>query len=792
MTCLLRCLLLVALMAAGGARAQDGTGANVIPREALTAEAPVGEQLDYAAWDALADRAEAEIAAPDTSPLRIEQLRAQIADWRSAFLAAQGVNATRIATLRGQIAALGPVPTDGQPEAEEIATRRRDLTEQLVRLQAPVIAAEEAYSRADGIIREIDSTLRERQAAELLRLWPAPVNPQNWPAAVSALAETTAGLWQETAANAAEPRVRQQLVSNLPLILGLAVLAVLLLWRGRRWFERWPQRLQERASTRGAEVWAFFASLGQIVVPVAGVVALSSALVLSGLPGPMGEVLVEALPLASFTLFAGRWMGFRVFPRGEPGRDGLHLPPERRREGRWLGTGLGFLLAVESLRLVAFDPLRMADAAQAVLAMPTLVLTAVLLFRLGQLLRASADAPVGPEGPTYRDQLMRIMGSLAVAAAVVGPLLAAVGYVSAGMGLVYPAVRSLALVALVFTLQKLVRDTFALVMGDAEAGRDALLPVLIGFLLTLAAIPFFVLIWGARTSDLTEVFTRLREGFQLGQTRISPSEFLIFAVVFGLGWALTRLLQGALKATVLPRTRMDQGGQNAVAAGVGYVGIFLAALVAINTTGIDLSGLAIVAGALSVGIGFGLQNIVSNFVSGIILLIERPVSEGDWIEVGGVQGRVRAISVRSTRIETFDRTDVIVPNTDLIAKQVTNWTRFNLTGRVIVPVSVGIGSDMGKVEAILREVAEAQPLVILNPPPVVLLMGWANNMLNYEVRVILRDVNFSASVRSAMNREILRRLLAERIVVPPGRAEMLVYQGGPLPAPPKEPPKDPA
>jgi small-conductance mechanosensitive channel len=716
--------------------------------------------LDYAAWEEVAARAEEAAADDGTAPETLEALRAEVVEWREKLLAGQNVNATRIGTLRTQISALGPAPEEGATEAAEIAAQRTTLNDQLSTLQAPVLAAEAAHSRANALVGEIDRALRDRQADELLKLWPMPVNPANWPAALGAMRDAAVTLYEETARAVRWPSNRVTLANNLPLIALYLAIALGLLWRGRDWIDRLVIALRSRAAARVQRLWETLASLGQVLVPMIGIVALAEAMQLSGMVGVMGRDLARALPEMFAPIFVALWLGGQLFPQGDRADTVLLLPAERRAEGRVLASSFGLLLAVEAFRQIVLSRLGSSEAAVAVLAFPIITIAGFLLMRMGRLLRRYSTAEGAVEGgaaPTYRLRVLGLIGRAAIIIGLLAPVLGAIGYVSAAGALVYPAILSLGLIGALFLLQQTVNDIYSAVAGDDEAGNNALIPVLVGFALTLAMLPLLALNWGARTSDLTELWTRFREGFQLGATRISPTDFLVFAAVFAIGYTLTRLFQGALKSTILPKTALDQGGQNAISVGVGYIGIFIAALIAINAAGLDLSGLAIVAGALSVGIGFGLQTIVSNFVSGIILLIERPVSEGDWIEVGTVQGIVKSISVRSTRIQTFDRNDVIVPNSDLITGRVTNWTRFNLTGRLIVPVAVPFMTDSRLVEKILREIAEAQPMAVLNPAPVVAFMGYGAEVMNFEIRVILRDVNALVPVRSEINHAIARR-----------------------------------
>jgi potassium efflux system protein len=182
--------------------------------------------------------------------------------------------------------------------------------------------------------------------------------------------------------------------------------------------------------------------------------------------------------------------------------------------------------------------------------------------------------------------------------------------------------------------------------------------------------------------------------------------------------------------------------------------------------GIDLQKIALVAGALSVGIGFGLQSIVSNFVSGLILLAERPIRVGDWVVVKSEEGWVRRISVRATEIETFERATVIVPNSEFITGVVKNWTHSNTMGRVVVKVGVAYASDVEQVRDVLMACADTHPQVLQTPPPRVYLIAFGDIGLELELRFIVVNVNFSLTVKSDIQLAILERLRAAGVRIP--------------------------
>ena len=298
-------------------------------------------------------------------------------------------------------------------------------------------------------------------------------------------------------------------------------------------------------------------------------------------------------------------------------------------------------------------------------------------------------------------------------------------------------------------------------------------------LILIIGIPAILMQWGTRYEEITAFGTRLFTGIDIGNIRISLSGILIGLAIFSLILLATRFFQRWLTRSVFTRSKIDPGVRDSISAGIGYTGFAIAALLAVTSAGFDLSSLAIVAGALSLGIGFGLQNIVNNFVSGLILLVERPIKVGDWIVVGAAEGTVRRISVRATEIETFQRQSIIVPNSELINSQVGNWTFKSKSGRVDIPVGIAYGSDVRLAEKILYEIAHHHAMVSKKPEPSVWFVGFGDFSLDFRLRMFLYDINNLVTVESEVRFAILERFEEAGIEIPfPQRNLNLRIEGG--------------
>ncbi|NVP57168.1 DUF3772 domain-containing protein [Mycoplana rhizolycopersici] len=295
-----------------------------------------------------------------------------------------------------------------------------------------------------------------------------------------------------------------------------------------------------------------------------------------------------------------------------------------------------------------------------------------------------------------------------------------------------------------------------------QAGLAASLGIYM--IVALLGLPSILLQWGFQIGDIESWAYRIFTEIRIGSISISIVGIVAGLLLFVVGLVVTRWFQRWLDGTIMVRSHVDPGVRNSVRTAVGYAGVGLAGLIGISAAGINLSSLALVAGALSLGIGFGLQNIVSNFVSGLILLAERPFKVGDWVVAGTTEGFVKRISVRATEIETFQRQTIIVPNSVLINGQVGNWTHRNKLGRIEIPVSVFSGNDPRRVTEILLDVA-GQQAVLRNPEPTVTFLNFSAATLDFEVRAFVADVLTAGTVKTEMRAAILERLREEEIAL---------------------------
>ncbi|MGH6772309.1 mechanosensitive ion channel domain-containing protein [Brucella tritici] len=307
---------------------------------------------------------------------------------------------------------------------------------------------------------------------------------------------------------------------------------------------------------------------------------------------------------------------------------------------------------------------------------------------------------------------------------------------------------------------KAMRERFH--FDDATLDQLGLLAgILINLVVALIGIPLVLMQLGFQWAELKSTFYQLMTGFQIGNISISLMGLLTGVLLFVIGYLLTRWFQNWLDNSVMARGRVDSGVRNSIRTVIGYVGLCLAALMGVSAAGFNMSNLALIAGGLSLGIGFGLQNIVQNFVSGLILLAERPFKVGDWVEAGTVSGIVKKISVRATEVETFQKQSIIVPNSTLINGNVGNWTHRNKLGRIDINVQASYTAEPRRVHALLLEIVRGHPSILKNPEPFVSFQSMNDSLMVFDVYAHVADITSTGGIKNELRFQIVERFHEE-------------------------------
>jgi small-conductance mechanosensitive channel len=758
------------------------------PRDAGTAapQGAAGEQaaLPKTVADALArltgslDGAEKALQHLNNVEEDLRTLRINVEDILAD--AAQTAEALRpeLALVRTQIEKLGPPPAKDAPaEAPTIAAERARLTALASVLDGAIKSTELTWVRARQLIERITVMRHAIFTKNLMERLPSPLLPGLWrdlfneAPGVAHRFNYLAEDWLHWA----EPKRLQ-----LWLLFVAVVLLFVILWRltnrltGRRLIA--PEGPAPSFFER-AKVVAWIAPLRALAV-VAAAMLLYGGLDALGLLYPPWVRAAAAVLKAIVIFSAVSALITGVLAPREPNWRLVTLADASAARIARLLIGMAAVYAVDvaltEISRAFFVPLTLSVVQSFVSS------TAFAALLIGVLLTPFAAAHGGAPVSRHYPQVLKLplwimaIGILATAlsgyvalARFLAQQLVLTGIVVVVGWLAYLAIRAVTREPPQrgFPVGEILESRFGL-DGPRRNQLARLTELALTLAVVIAAIPLLMLQWGFSGADIRDWFTSILFGMEVGQFRISLARILLGILLFIALLFATRLFQRWLREKALQQTRMDPGIVNSIDTVVGYACIALAALIALSYAGFDITNLAIVAGALSVGIGFGLQSIVNNFVSGLILLVERPIKVGDRIVVGDQQGLVRRISVRATEIETFDRASLIVPNSELITGRVLNWTHRDQLVAVSVKVGVSYAADPEQVIGILLKCAAEHPDVLRFPEPSAVFANFGDSALMFELRVSLPDISKAVAVQSALRTAIFKSLRAAEIEIP--------------------------
>ncbi|MFK8252683.1 DUF3772 domain-containing protein [Ancylobacter terrae] len=761
-------------------------------------QAAIRERLE--GQRAIVDSVEAGLGRDTLRASDLDELRARLDPVRGNLDQAIQVLEPRLNDLNNRVKEIGPKPADdAAPEEASITQEREQISARATEVDGLLKQIKLLKLRTDQISDRITSRRRALFTDTLFARSYSALDPQLWLSAARALPVEWRGVsyllgdWRAYADTRISGAGQAAIAFGIMLIIGAAVAIRRMLLRPLRRFER-EQADHPLSRFRAAALSVQLALVRSATPPAATAAALALANAFDLLP-PRVDDISGGLMLAIVVASVGRGISDAALAPDAPRRRIVPIGDDRARLVDHHVSNAAIVLALatvlNTLHRTLVAPVALTVATSALMSIIILLLTARVMRSL------STDTGDAEEDDTSVDahlQWLRlpIWGIIAATAAAL-----VAGYVSLATFLASRFVVAVVLIGALYLVIALINGVFidglnqkgqrtrtlAKAIGIHATSLELLAVLAAGVLKLLAIVIVAVMVigtWGTSTADLRDFVSRISFAFTLGSTTISLGDILSAVAIIAAGVLMARAFQSWISSNILPRTRLDPGLQNSISTIIGYVGSIAVIAVAMGQIGLNLENIALVAGALSVGIGFGLQSIVSNFVSGLILLAERPIRVGDMIMVKGEEGYVRRISVRATEIETFDRAAVLIPNSDLITGMVKNFTHANTTGRVIVPVMVGYDSDPDQVRDLLADAACDHPQVLTSPPPRVFLVKFGDSGLMFELRCVVANVDYAFTVKSDLHFAVFDRLRRAGIAIP--YQSWSAFRGTPHPA----------
>ncbi|MCF4167221.1 mechanosensitive ion channel [Zavarzinia compransoris] len=780
-------ILLLSLLAVPTARAQSNNPDQPIAGVPVAADAAdFTRQVET--WSRRLEVLDGAVRDPGAGEAELIAWRHELETIRDNAREAAAATNESLAKTRTLLDALGPPPTEeGAKEAPELAQQRANLNAELADLDGRAKRAAIVAARAVALIDIAVEATRKLLTDRVLSREPSPLSLELLAKAgpegmdvVEQLADAPANWWTIVAGSV-------DLGGALPTLLLVIAGATVMGWPIRRWLlRRGGPRAEVEAPNQARRVLAAAAGgLASCVIPVLAIGSVYVSLKVHGLlVGDMRFIVTGLIVGLSLYFVIAGFAHVALQP---------HLPQWRvagleEESADSLDARLRLLAVMVGISVFLRIALRITDQGESLDALLDFLANSTLAFGLWPMLsdrawRRSAATMDAADGETQDPRLYILPRRILRLAVLAIPISALAGYHNLSDYLTRNVVMVGLLFGLFWAISTLVGEAvWALInaqrgplrqirgaLGLSEdSGRIAHFWIAGFFNIVLAGVIFLLFLpsAGVPRQDILDFLESGVTGVTIGNFTLSFTDILLSITIFVLALRVTRMVQRLLERRILPQTRFDVGARNSIKSAAGYAGTTLGLVVAVSVAGIDFSNIAIIAGALSVGIGFGLQNVVNNFISGLIVLAERPIKVGDWIIVGTAEGTVRRINVRATEIETFTRATVVVPNGELLSQSIVNYTLRNKMGRIEIPVGVAYGSDTALVEKTLMEVATGHKSVLSYPKPYVVFQAFGASSLDFILRCYIANVEEILSVRTALMFAIDRGFRERDIEIP--------------------------